>query len=138
MKKKIKIKKLKKKEEAQNTFRYIRREIIEINPLHTSIPDNVLEKKVCDAFPLASILVKQEDLHICHWITDQNKVIINFKDRKQAYHVMYNRKKLANNEGVKSLGFGNELFTTESMRIKNLFYRCQTKSIEENSFVLAL
>ena len=97
LEKKIKIKKLKKikkKKNAQNTSRYIRREITEINPLHTSIPDNVLEKKVCDALSLASILVKQDDLHVCYWITDQNKVIINFKDRKQAYHVMYNRKKL--------------------------------------------
>ena len=40
---------------------------------------------------------------------------------------MHNRKKLANNEKVKSFGFGNELYIAESMCIENqqLFYRCR-------------
>ena len=33
---------------ALNMSQYIRREIIETNPVPTLIPDNVLEKKVCD------------------------------------------------------------------------------------------
>ena len=112
---------------ALNTSQYIRREIIEINPVPTSVPDNVLEKNVCDALSLTGILVKQEDLHACHRMKDQSKVIIKFKDRKQKYRVIHNRKKLANNEDVKSLGFGNELYISESMCIENqqLFYRCR-------------
>ena len=98
---------------------YIRRQIIEINPLHTLIPDNVLEKKVCDALALTDIVVKQEDFHACHRITDQNKVIIKFKNRKQMYCVIHDRKKLGNNEDVKSLGFDNEFYIAESMCIEN-------------------
>ena len=78
------------------------------------------------------MLVKQEDLYACHRMKNQKNVIIKFKDRKQRYTVlcmtvMHNRKKLTNNEDVKSLGFGNELYISESMCIENqqLFYRCR-------------
>ena len=63
--------------------------------------------------------VKQEDLHVCHTMKDQNKVIFKFKDRKKKYRVMQNRKMLTNNTDVKSLGFGNELHMAESVRIEN-------------------
>ena len=61
------------------TLQYIRSETIEINPVRTSIPDNVLEKKICDDLSLTGI-VKQEDLHAIHGMKDQNKVIPKFKD----------------------------------------------------------
>ena len=63
--------------------------------------------------------VKQEGLHVCHTMKDQNKVIFKFKDRKKKYRVMQNRKMLRNNADVKSLGFGNELHMAESVRIEN-------------------
>ena len=84
------------------------------------------------AISFTGMLVKQEDLYACHRMKNQKNVIIKFKDRKQRYTVlcmtvMHNRKKLTNNEDVKSLGFGNELYISESMCIENqqLFYRCR-------------
>ena len=71
------------KKNALDTSQYNRREMIEINPVPTSVPDNVFEKKVCDALSLTGILVKQENFHACHRMKGQNKVILKFKDRKQ-------------------------------------------------------
>ena len=71
------------KKNALHRSQYNRREMTEINSVPTSVPDNVFEKKVCDALSLTGILVKQEDFHACHRMKGQNKVIFKFKDRKQ-------------------------------------------------------
>ena len=139
---------------ALNTSQYIRRKIMEINPVHTWISYNVLEKKVCDSLSLTGILFKQEDLHTCHRMKDQSKFILKFKDRNLnkirnkdrnqrqviKYCVTNNWKKLAKNENVVTRIWQWVVHNWKYVLWKSTAIQqtSQAKTIEENSIVLLL
>ena len=72
---------------------YHRREI-EINPVPSSIRDNVLKETVCRALSLTGINVSPDELHSCHRLNKKDRVIVKFKCRKHRQNVLYNRKNL--------------------------------------------
>ena len=73
---------------------YIRKEMLEINPVPLSINNDDLEEKVCKALSLSGTKVKPDDLDACHRMKKKDKVIIRFKNRKQRNDVIFKRKGL--------------------------------------------
>ena len=68
------------------------RESLEINPVPTSIDDNVLENSIYRALLLTGHQVKPDDLQACHCLKKKDTVIIKFKCRKQRGSILINRK----------------------------------------------
>ena len=65
---------------ALNNAQYIRREILEINPVRQSISNDELEQRVCFALSLTGTTVIIDDMYVCHRMINKQKVIIKFKD----------------------------------------------------------
>ena len=90
---------------------YHRREI-EINPVPSSIRDNVLKENVCRALCLTGKNVSPDELHSCHWLNKEDRVIVKFKCRKHRQNVLYNRE-------LTQLKFSGKLFVNESLSHEN-------------------
>ena len=73
---------------------YHRRETLELNPVPQDIYDNVLEDTICKALPLTGQEGIPEDLHVCHLMSNRDRVIVKFKDRKLKHNVQIERKNL--------------------------------------------
>ena len=73
---------------------YHRRETLELNPVSQDIHDNVLEDTICKALSLTGQEVVPEDLHACHRMSNRDRVIVKFKDRKLKHNVQIKRKNL--------------------------------------------
>ena len=71
---------------------YIRREILEINPVRHAMNNVDLEEKVCEALPLTGTKVKPDDVDVCHIMKKKDKVIIKFLKRKHKNDVFSNEK----------------------------------------------
>ena len=113
---------------AINNAQYHRHESLEINPVPTSIDDDVLENSVCRALSLTGHEVKPDDLQACHRLKKKDTVIIKFKCRKQRRSILINRKNLRNkSDGLTQLNFSGRLFVSESMCHENhqLSYKCR-------------
>ena len=113
---------------AVTNSQYSRREKTEVNPVPAEIQDDVLETSICKALSLTGVNAAPGDLHTCHRMKRSDRVIIQFKCRKQKQSVMYKHKNL----GTKSQEFLNltlweRLFVSESMSHENqrLAYKCQ-------------
>ena len=107
---------------------YLRREMIEVNPVPSDIPDNELEEKICHALSLTGVTVTPDDLDACHRLKNKNNVIIKFKSRKVKQRVTINRRNLKNKATeLSNLKFTGNLFINESMCSDNhkLFYKCR-------------
>ena len=76
---------------------YYRREIQESNPVPEDTHENVLEDTICKALSLTGQEVVPEDLHACHRISNRDRVIVKFKDRKLKHNVQIKRKNLNQN-----------------------------------------
>ena len=74
---------------ALSNAQYMRREILEINPVLPSVKNDDLEEKVCDDLSLTGTKVRSNDLDACHRIKKKVKVIIKFKYRKQRGNVIF-------------------------------------------------
>ena len=77
---------------ALNNVQYVRRETIEINLIPQSIPNT--ENKLSQALSLTGTTVTPKDLQACHRMKNKERVIVNFKDRKQRNKVIFSRKEL--------------------------------------------
>ena len=112
---------------AVTNSQYSRRDTIELNPVPAEIHEDVLEESICKALSLTGVNVVPEDLHDCHRMKRADRVIVNFKCRKQKQSLIYKHK----NQGTKSqeltnLKFLGRLFVSESMSNENqqLAYKC--------------
>ena len=77
---------------ALNNVQYVRRETIEINLIPLSIPNT--ENKLSQALSLTGTTVTPKDLQACHRMKNKERVIVNFKERKQRNKVIFSRKEL--------------------------------------------
>ena len=59
-----------------------RRETMELNPVPQDIHDNVQEDTICKFFLLTGQEVVPKDLHPCYRMSNHDRVIVKFKDRK--------------------------------------------------------
>ena len=96
------------------------------------IGDNVLEETVCRAISLTGHEFTPDDLHTCHWLKNNDRVILKFKDRKLKHSIQINRKVLHQESlELSQLKFSCELFISKSMCYENqqLAYKyCQQKN----------
>ena len=118
---------------ALNNAQYVHRETIGINPIPQSILITDLENKVCQALSLTGTTVTLDNLQACHHMKNKEKVIVEFKDRKQRNKVIFSRKELkSKGQQLRDLQFGPSLFINGSMCFENqsLFYKChQLKNV---------
>ena len=116
------------KRNAVSNSQYHRIETLEINPVPSSIQNNVLEETVCQALSLTGINVSPDELHSCHRLNKKDRVIVKFKCRKHRQNVLYNRKNLQS-KGLEltQLKFSGKLFVNESLSHENqqLAYNCR-------------
>ena len=107
---------------------YHRRETLELNPVPQHIHGNVLEDTICKALSLTGQQVVPEDLHACHQMSNHDRVIVEFKDRKLKHNVQIKRKNLHQKSlELSRLKFSGKLFVSESMCFENhqLAYKCR-------------
>ena len=113
---------------AVSNAQYHRRETLELNPVSQDIHDNVLEDTICKALSLTGQEVVPEDLHACHRMSNRDRVIVKFKDRKLKHNVQIKRKNLHQKSlELSRLKFSGKLFVSESMCFENhqLAYKCR-------------
>jgi len=65
------------------TSQYHRREILEVNEIPLSIPDNQLESTICQALSLSGVSVSPVDIQSIHRTKKLENVIIKFSDEKK-------------------------------------------------------
>ena len=105
---------------AINNAQYHHCESLEVNPVPTSIGDDVLESSACKALSQTGHEVKPDDLQACHCLSKKDTVIVKFKCRKQKRNILINRKNLHNKSDVLTqLNFSGGLFVSESMCHEN-------------------
>ena len=73
---------------------YHRRETLVLNPVSQGIDDNVLEDEIYKPLSLTGLEVVPEDLHACHGMSNRDRVIAKFKDKKLKYYVQIKCKNL--------------------------------------------
>ena len=61
---------------------YHRLETLKLNSILQDTHDNVLEDTICKALWLTGQEVVPEDLHACHRMSNRDRVIAKFTDRK--------------------------------------------------------
>ena len=99
---------------------YHRREIIEINPFPESLGDEILEENFCKALSLTDVNVTPKQLHLCHCLKKQNRVIVKFKCHKKRQNFIFNRKNLKDKSAnLTKLRFLGKLFISDSMSHEN-------------------
>ena len=112
-----------------DSSQYLRREIIEINPVPEDIRDMQLEESICQALSLTDTPVSTGDLEACHRMRQRDWVIVKFSTRKKRNDVIFKKKSLnGKSDELKNLGFTSaKLFSSDSMCHENhqLFYRCR-------------
>ena len=59
-----------------------RKETLELNPMPQDIHNNVLEDTICKALSLTGQEVVPKDLHVCHRMSNHDRVIVKLKNRK--------------------------------------------------------
>ena len=114
---------------ALDSSQYLRREMIEINPVPEDIQDTQLEESICQALSLTGTPVSAGDLKACHRMRLKDRVIVKFSSRKKRNDVIFKKKSLnGKSDELKILGFASaKLFISDSMCHENhqLFYRCR-------------
>ena len=113
-----------------DSSQYLRREMIEINPVPEDIQDMQLEESICQALSLTGTPVSTGDLEACHRMRRRDWVIVKFSSRKKKRNEVIFKKKSLNGKSdeLKNLGFTSaKIFISESMCHENhqLFYRCR-------------
>ena len=67
---------------ALDSSQYLRREMIEINPVPEDIQDMQLEESICQDTPVVT-----GDLEACHRMRRRDRVIVKFSSRKKRYGI---------------------------------------------------
>ena len=99
---------------AVSNAQYHRRETLELNPVPQDIHDNVLEDTICKALSLIGHNVVPKHLHACHRMSNRDRVIVKFKDRKLKHNVQIKQKKLNQKSlELSRLKFSGKLFVRE-------------------------
>ena len=110
-----------------DSLQYLRREMIEINPVPEDIQDMQLEESICQALSLTGTPVSAGDHEVCHRMRRRDRVIVKFSSRKKWNDVIFKKKSLnGKSDELKNLVFtSEELFISDSMYHENhqLFYR---------------
>ena len=107
---------------------YHTRKTLELNPLSQDIHNNVLEDAICKALSLTGQEVVPEDLYACHRMTNRDRVIVKFKDRKLKHNLQIERENLHQKSlELSRLKFSGKRFVSESMCFENhqLAYKCR-------------
>ena len=81
---------------ALDSSQYLRREIIEINPVSEDVQDMHLEESICQALSLTGTPVSAGDLEACHRMRRRDRVIVKFFSRKKRNEVIFKKKRLGN------------------------------------------
>ena len=113
---------------AVSNVQYHRRKTQELNPVSQDIHDNVREDTICKALPLTGQEFVPEDLHACHQMSNRDRVIDKFKDRKLKLNIQIKRKNLHKKSlEFSRLKFSGKLFVSENMCFENhqLAYKCR-------------
>ena len=114
---------------ALDSSQYLRREMIEINPVPEDIQDTQLEESICQALSLTGTPVSTGDLEACHRMRRRDRVIVKFSSRKKRNDIIFNKKSLnGKSDELKNLGFMSaKVFISDLMCHENhqLFYRCR-------------
>ena len=110
-----------------DSSQYLRREMIEINPVPEDLQDMQLEESICQALSLTGTPVSAGDHEVCHRMRRRDRVIVKFSSRKKWNDVIFKKKSLnGKSDELKNLVFTSEkLFISDSMYHENhqLFYR---------------
>ena len=77
---------------AASNAQYHRRETLELNPV--SHIHNVLEDTKCKALSLTGQEVVPEDLDSCHQMSNCDRVIVKFKNRKLKHNIQIKHLKI--------------------------------------------
>ena len=111
---------------AVTNSQYSRRETIELNPVPAEIHEDVLEESICKALSLTGVNIVPEDLHACHHMKRLDRVIVNFKCRKQKQSLIYKQNLGTKSQELTNLKFSGRRFVSESMSNENqqLAYKC--------------
>ena len=106
---------------ALDSSQYLRREMIEINPVPEDIQDTQLEESICQALSLTGTPVSTGDLEACHRMRRRDRVIVKFSSRKKRNDVIFKKKSLnGKSNELKNLGFTLvKLFISDSMFHEN-------------------
>ena len=89
---------------------YLRRDMIELQPVPLSIDEKELETTICKVLSLTGPDISSSSLQSCHRLTNKNTVIVKFTDRKVRHNVIVNRRKLKDKSGeLSELGFKGKL-----------------------------
>ena len=114
-----------------DSSQYLRREMIEINPVPEDIQDMQLEESICQALSLTGTPVSAGDLEACHRMRRRDRVIVKFSSRKKRNDVIFKKKSLnGESDELKNLGFTSaKLFISDSM----FFSSCIFVKVGENS-----
>ena len=113
---------------AVSNTHYHRKETLVLNPVPQDIHDNVLEDIICKALSLTGQEVVPEDLHASHRMSNRDRVIVKFKDKKLKHNVQIKCKNLHQKSlKLSRLKFSKKLFVSESMCFENhqLAYKCR-------------
>ena len=95
-------------------------ETLELNPVPQYIHDNLLEDTICKTLSLTGQEVVPKDLHACHRMSNRDRVIAKFKDRKLKHNVQIKLKKLHQKSlELSRLKFSGKPFMSESMCFEN-------------------
>ena len=118
---------------ALDSLQYLRREMIEINPVPEDIQGMQLEESICQALSLTGTPISAGDLEACHRMRQRDQVIVKFFSRIKRNDVVFKKKSLnGKSDEFKILGFTSaRLFISDSMCHENhqLFYRCRQLKI---------
>ena len=94
------------------------------------IYDNVLEDTICKVFSLTSQEVVPEDLHACHQMSNRDRVIVKFKDRKLKHNVQIKRKNLHQRSlELSKLKFSGKRFVRESMCLRTISWLTNVENL---------
>ena len=114
---------------ALDSLQYLRREMIEINPVPEDIQGMQLEESIYQGSSLTGTPISAGDLEACHRMRQRDQVIVKFFSRIKRNDVIFKKKSLnGKSDEFKNLGFTSaKLFISDSMCHENhqLFYRCR-------------
>ena len=113
---------------AVSNAQYHRTKTLELNPVPQDIHDNALEDTICKTLLLTGQEFVLEDLHERQRMSNCDRVIFKFKDRKLKHNVQIKLEKLHQKSlELSRLKLSGKRFVSESMWFENhqLAYKCR-------------
>ena len=95
---------------------YSRRDTIEVIGIPSSIRDKDLEDKVRNIFGEIGVNVNERDIQACHRLTEKDRTIVKFVNRKDCTNILRIKKNLKHLDPTKlSFTEGTKIFINESL-----------------------